>query len=93
MYSKGQKKKVAEYAHFHGVRKAAKKFSVVHSNVVRWRKEEVRGIRNPGKRSHRGGQGCKLTYPKELEDKLVAWILEKRKTDCVAKLYGTRHSP
>ena len=84
MYSKGQKKKVADYARFHGVRKAAKKFSVGHSNVVRWQKEEVSRIRNPGKRSHKCGQGRKLTYSKELEDKLVAWILEKRETDCVA---------
>ena len=84
MYSKGQKKKVAEYTHFYGVRKAAKKFSVGHSNVVRWRKEEVGRIRNPGKRSRRCGQGRKLTYPKDLEDKLVAWMLEKRETDCVA---------
>ena len=74
---------MAEYARFHGVRKAAKKFSVGHSNVVRWRREEVGKIKNPGKRSHRRGQGRKLTYPKELEDKLVAWILEKRETDCV----------
>ena len=84
MYSKGQKKKVADYARFHGVRKAAKKFSVGHSNVVRWQKEEVSRIRNPVKRSHKCGQGRKLTYSKELEDKLVAWILEKRETDCVA---------
>ena len=29
------------------------------------------------------GQGRKLSYSKELEEKLVAWILEKRETDCV----------
>ena len=83
MYSKGQKKKVADYARFHGVRKAAKEFKVSHSNVIRWKKEVSR-IRNPSKRSHRRGQGRKVSYPKDLEDKLVAWILEKRETDCVA---------
>ena len=84
MYSRGQKKKVADYARFHGVRKAAKEFNVSHSNVIRWKKEEVSRIKNPGKRSHRRGQGRKISYPKDLEDKLVAWILEKRETDCVA---------
>ena len=83
MYSKGQKKKVADYARFHGVHKAAKEFKVSHSNVIRWKKEVSR-IRNPSKRSHRRGQGRKVSYPKDLEDKLVAWILEKRETDCVA---------
>ena len=84
MYSKGQKKKVEDYARFHGVRKAAKEFKVSHSNVIRWKKKEVSAIRNPSKRSHRRGQGRKVSYPKDLEDKLVAWILEKRETDCVA---------
>ena len=41
-------------------------------------------IKNPTKRQHKKGQGRKLTYPKELEEKLVCWILEKRETDCVA---------
>ena len=79
MHSKGQKKKVAHYARFHGVRKAAKEFKVSHNNVIRWKKE-VSAIRNPSKRSHRRGQGRKVSYPKDLEDKLVAWILEKRET-------------
>ena len=82
VYSKGQKKKVADYARHHRVSKAAKVFEVSHSNVVCWKKEEVSRIRNPGKRER--GQSHKISYPNELEDKLVAWILEKRETDCVA---------
>ena len=32
----------------------------------------------------RKGQGRKISYPQELEDKLLAWLLEKREVDCVA---------
>ncbi len=82
MYSAGQKKKVADYSRYHGIRKAARHFKVSHSNVIRWKKERVTALKNPNKQHHRRGQGRKLSYPPELENKLVAWILEKRESEC-----------
>ena len=43
----------------------------------------VAKLKNPNKRRNIRGQGRKLSYPKELEEKLVAWILEKREAECV----------
>ncbi len=82
MYSAGQKKKVADYSRYHGIRKTARHFKVSHSNVIRWKKERVTALKNPNKRHHRRGQGRKLSYPSELENKLVAWIYEKRESEC-----------
>ena len=84
MYSVEQKKKVAYYARHHGIRKASRRFGVHHKNVQRWVKNQVSSIKNPRKRVNRKGQGRKISYPQDLEDKLVAWILEKREEDFVA---------
>ena len=84
MYSIEQKKKVAYYARHHGIRKALRHFGVHHKNVQRWVKNQVSSIKNPRKRVNRKGQGRKISYPQGLEDKLVAWILEKREVDFVA---------
>ena len=82
-YSKGQKKTVADYARHHGVRKASgRRFKVHHTNVIR-SKKRVAKLKNLNNRQHMCGQGRKLSYPKELEEKLVAWILEKREINCV----------
>ena len=83
MYSAGQKeRKAADYSRYHGIRKAARHFKVSHCNVIRWKKERVTALKNPNKRHHRRGQGRKLSYPPELENNLVAWILEKRESEC-----------
>ena len=66
MYSTQQKKSVGDYARHYGVRKAARHFNVNHSNVIRWKAEIVSGLKNPNKRKHKGGQGRKLSYPKEI---------------------------
>ena len=66
------------------MRKASRYFKVHHTNVIRWKKERVAKVKNPGKRQHKKGQGRNLSYPKEIEEKLVCWILEKREADCVA---------
>lgn len=47
-------------------------------------KNQVSSIKNPRKRVNRKGQGRKISYPQDFEDKLLAWILEKRETDFVA---------
>ena len=84
MYSRGQKSEVAYYARHHGIRKAAKHYGIHHRNAQRWMKDQVTAIKNPKKRANKKGQGRKTTYPQELEEKLLSWILEKREEDFVA---------
>ena len=83
MYSRGQKNKVALFARHHGIRKAAMHYGVHHKNVQRWVKIQVAEIKNPTKRANTKGQGRKISYPQEVEEKLAAWILEKREQDFV----------
>ena len=84
MYSRGQKNKIAYYARQHGIRAAARHYGVHHRNVQRWMSASLDKIKNPGKRTHRKGQGRKISYSQELEDKLIAWILEKREEAYIA---------
>ena len=74
MYSIAQKKKVAYYARHHGIQKASRHFRVHHKNVQRWVKNQVSSIKNPRKRVNRKVQGRKISYPQELEDKLVSSV-------------------
>ena len=73
MYSVEQKKKVAYYTRHHGIRKASRHFGVHHKNVG-----EESSFFDQKSKQNRKGQGRKISYPQDLEDKLVAWILEKR---------------
>ena len=57
----------------------ARKHGVHQRNVQRWLKEEMQVIRNPKDGRNQPGQGKKITYPQEVEDQLLKWILEKRK--------------
>ena len=63
---------------------ASRHFGVHHKNVQRWMKNQVSSIKNPRKCANRKGQGRKMSYPQDLEDKLVAWILEKWEAEFVA---------
>ena len=84
IHSVGQKKAVTEYARFHGIRAASRHFGVHHKNVSRWKKKQVSKVKNPHQRENKKGQGRKISYPQELEDKLLAGLLEKREVDYVA---------
>ena len=68
-YSAAQKKKVAQYARFHGGRTASKHFNIHHKNVQRWLKEELDTMKHPrrAKRCNKKGQGRKLSYPVEVD--------------------------
>ena len=78
MYSAHQKKKVAEYARHHGTRAAARHFGVHRRNIGRWLKENLDAMKGRKKRKNNKGQGRKLSYPVELDEKLLQWVLEKR---------------
>ena len=84
MYSRGQKSAVTLYARHHGIRAASRRYGVHHKNVQRWTKVEISKIKTPSKRVNQKGQGRKISYPQEIEDKLLAWVMEKREVNCVA---------
>ena len=80
MYSVHQKQKVAEYAHVHGIRPASRQFGISRKNIQRWVAEGLHEVKNKGnfKRKNAKGQGRKVSYPPEVERKLVQWLLEKQ---------------
>ena len=83
MYSQSQKKMVAYYARQNGIRKAATHYGIHHRNVQRWVKDQVTALKNLRTRANKKGQGRKISYPQELEDQLVSWILQKREEQFV----------
>ena len=60
------------------MRAASRHFRVHNKNVSQWIKNRVAKIKNPHQRKFKKGQGRKISYPQEIEDKLLAWLLEKR---------------
>ena len=71
---------MARYARFHGSRTAARRYSVHHKNAQRWLKEDLDKVRvsKRSKRLNKKGGGRKLSYPKEVDDEILQWILVKR---------------
>lgn len=51
-------------------------------------KDQIASGKNSGKRANKKGQGRKITYPLEQEDKLLSWILEKREVHFVHSFEG-----
>ena len=84
MYSRGQKEKVAYCARHHGIREAARLYGLHHKNVQRWMRDQFVMLKNPRKHENKKDQGRKISYPPELEETLVSWILEKREQEFVA---------
>lgn len=72
--------RIAEYARHHGIRATSRKFGVAKICISRWRNSLVPQVRAGVKRPKikRRGQGRRISYPKELEEKLVQWVLEMR---------------
>ena len=75
---------VAQYARHHGIRKAARHYCIHHRDVQRWVKDQVNSLKNPKKHLIKKGQDRKVSYPQELEERIVSWILEKREEKFVA---------
>lgn len=72
-----QKLKVAEYARHHGLRPAERKFGIHRRNIAQWLENRLVEVKEKKrKRSNRPGQGRKLSYPVELDEQLVQWVLE-----------------
>ena len=111
-YSYRQKERVVEYARHHGIRAAARKFNIARKNVQRWFKElkdkpSLFHTSKPSKKRRllprdRCKAGGKLSYPNEVDEKLLEWLLSMRERHlCVstqmlrdkAKAAITDHNP
>ena len=84
-YSAAQKQRMVEYARMHGIRPAARKFSVSRRNIHRWFKEEkaenfdsIKVSQARHTRKNKTGQGRKLSYPQDTDDKILEWIIIQR---------------
>ena len=77
---------LAKIARYTRARAAARHFGVHNKNCQRWLKEELdkKKPRDMPSCGHRKGQGRKVFYPKEIEEELVKWILEKREQSHIA---------
>ena len=87
-YTVKQKQHIVLYARHHGVRPAERKFSIPQKNIQRWLKnchddgfEQSIVKRGPKKQRivrDRQKAGRKLSYPKEIDDKVLEWVLSMR---------------
>ena len=69
----------------HGIRPTARKFSVSRRNIHRWFKEEkaenfdsIKVSQARHTRKNKTGQGRKLSYPQDTDDKILEWIIIQR---------------
>ena len=90
LYSASEKLKVLQYAKYHGQRAAARNFSIDHSMISRWEKQEDK-LKSAKGKNRRIGAGRKAQYP-EAETSLKMWLIEFRKdgiavTSKMAKIY------
>jgi len=76
-YSASEKLEVLQYAKLHGLRAAARHFTIDHSMISRWQKKEEKLKSTRGK-NRRVGARRKAHYP-EAEASLKTWLLEFRK--------------
>ena len=87
---------MVEYARHNGVRAAARQFSIARKNILCWLKElkdknSPFELAKPSKRRriYIGGRhkaSSKLTYPREVDEKLLEWLLSMREQHlCVSK--------
>ena len=80
-----QKERLVLYARHHGVRPTERKFGISRKNIQRWLKsfldgEFQQGIAKRGPKEQRilrsrQKAGQKLSYPKEINDKVLEWLL------------------
>ena len=79
-YTDVQKIKVAEYTRQHGLRPGERGFGIHRRSIGQWLEVRLNEVkeRKRRKKSNRPGQGRKLTYPVEIDDKLLQWLLEAR---------------
>ena len=95
MYSDHQRKKVAEYARFHGIRPAARKFGVNRRYIGRWLNERIEEVKTGAKpkRKNMKSQRRKLSYNSKLDEDILQWLMEKREKEiAVSRLVLQAHA-
>ena len=77
-----QKQRVVAYAKENTLAAAARKYFVAESTLRGWMKIQFEDIRERGQSlkmtKRRSGGGRKLTYPSEIDEEILAWVLSKR---------------
>ena len=76
-YSASEKLQILQYAKNHGQRAAAQNFTIDHSMISRWEKQEET-LKSAKGKNRRVGAGRKAKYP-EAEASLKIWLIEFRK--------------
>ena len=81
-YNMLQKQRVVAYAKENTLAAAARKYFVAESTLRGWMKIQFEDIRERGQSlkmtKRRSGGGRKLTYPSEIDEEILAWVLSKR---------------
>ena len=75
-YSLEKKKEVVEYALSHSIYQACKHFNLSTGTVWPWMKMDFAKEKTVVYRAAGGGR--KLSYPTEIEEELVKWVLEQQ---------------
>lgn len=77
LYTPKEKQEILEEVELCGLRATARKWKIAPSTVATWKKElAVEVPRHKGGRKVGGGR--KLTYAKEIEEKVAVFVIEKR---------------
>ena len=81
-YNMLQKQRVVAYAKENTLAAAARKYFVAESTLCGWMKIQFEDIQERGQSlkmtKRRSGGGRKLTYPSEIDEEILAWVLSNR---------------
>ena len=75
-YTVGEKKAILEGCKVSSTREVAKKYCMNEATIRRWRTQDLH--LQCHKSGHRYGGGHPLSYPIELEQDIVTWVLQRR---------------
>ena len=75
-YTVGEKKAILEETKLYSTREVAKKYCMNEATIRRWRTQDLHLQRH--KSGRRYGGGHPLSYPIELEQDIVTWVLQRR---------------
>lgn len=76
-YSLRKKEEVVRYAGLHGVRQTSRTFKIPKSTIATWKTMTFTGDQ-VNKQGHRSKLGRPLTYGQDVEDRILAHVLEQR---------------
>ena len=74
-YTVGEKKAILEETKVYSTREVAKMYGMNEATIRRWRTKDLHLQRHKSGRRYRGGHP--LSYPIELEQVIVTWVLQR----------------